>query len=109
MTTGPFDVENALRVVTRMRRRRDEVIVQQVKLGDQMATSTAAETPSESLESAGIALLHAAGRLGGLLVDMRGSGATDNITNLAAICCNIQGFAGERLVRDARAIDGANL
>lgn len=85
-----YDVDNARRELAKIRRRRDELTRQQASIGDRLATQMDRHFSAEELETAGRALVIAAGSVGVL--------AQEGIP--ASVVVNIIAFAGDRLITD---------
>ena len=88
-----YDVEQARREVARARKRRDTLTRSQCQLGDSMAHHINAHFSADELETAGRALLIAAGSLGAL-AEMKAMQPT--------VLVNILGMAGDRLITDGQ-------
>lgn len=91
-----YDVENALRELARARRRRDELTALQIGYGDLLASHMARHFGPEATETAGLALVIAGASVAALPAELP-----------PVLLANIVAFAGQRLVLDARAADGA--
>jgi hypothetical protein len=92
-----YDVEQALREAARSRRKRDALTEATTQIADDLASHLARHFGPEGLETAGLALVIAAASAGAL--------ATKDIP--PAVLCNVLAYAGQRMVGDARAADGA--
>lgn len=93
--TDLYDIEDALREVARARRRRDPLTAETARLADQLASRLAQHFGPEATETAGLALVLAAASLG-VLAEVP-----------TVVAANLVAFAGQRLVADSRAADGA--
>lgn len=102
---GPYDVDGAIRDLARHRRRRDPGTRGILQLADDLAAAMQSNFSAEEMETVGRALVIAAASTGPLAQ----YGASPKETTVATMVCNITAFAGERLIRDARAIDEAGL
>ena len=89
-----YDVDRAMREIARARRKRDELTRQQGAIADNLATHLDRHFSAEELETAGRALLIGAASVAALV--------SPDIP--PAVIANVLAFAGDRLVRDGRAI-----
>jgi hypothetical protein len=92
-----YDVELGLREMARQRRKTDELTRAQAQIGDRLAEHLVRHFGPEALETAGLAMVISAASLAYLAKE----GAT------AAVAVNVLGFAGQRIVLDARTADAA--
>jgi len=106
---GPYDVDTALRELARTRRRRDLGTQGTLQLADRLAASLQGNFSVEEMETVGRTLIIAAASTGALLMPGQAPRAGREDLTVATLICNITAFAGERLIRDARAIDEAGL
>lgn len=90
-----YDVDNALQLLGRARRRNDPLTRQTVLIADQLATHIARHFTPEQADTAGRALVLAAASVG-VITHL----ATDPLADTST---NVIGFAGHRLVLDAEA------
>jgi hypothetical protein len=90
-----YDVDNALHVLGRARRRNDPLTRQTVLIADQLATHIARHFTPEQADTAGRALVLAAASIG-VITHLA-------VDPLADTSTNVIGFAGHRLVLDAAA------
>lgn len=93
-----YDVEAGLADLARARRLRDHVTRATTELADRMAHRLEAHFSGEELETVGRALVIVAASTGAL--------AADAPTIQPVTLVNLVGFAGQRLVVDARAAEG---
>lgn len=89
-----YDVDKAMREIARARRKRDTLTSGQAYFGDQFASSMNRHFAAEEIETAGRALLIAAG----YAAELCKHGTPPQMI------ANILGFAGDRLIRDGRAM-----
>lgn len=95
MTDDPplYDVDAALRMLARRRRRKDPLTVQTVLIADKLATHMARHFTPEQADTAGRALVIAAASI---------SVITATASDLTAqASANVIAFAGHRLILDA--------
>jgi hypothetical protein len=90
-----YDVDNALQLLARHRRRNDPLTRQTVLIADKLATHMARHFTPEQADTAGRALVIAAGSVGIL--------AQSTKDPMAQVNANIIAHAGHRLVLDAEA------
>lgn len=89
-----YDTDSALAEIAKARLRRDVLTRTQADLGDRLAAHLNRHFAAEELETAGRALMVAAG----------GSGALAEMKHMSpAVIVNIIGFAAARLIEDGRA------
>jgi hypothetical protein len=88
-----YDVDQALKTLAGYRRNNNPVTAAQVAIADLLATNMTRHFPDAGLADAGTALVIAAGSTGAL--------AREGMS--AQIVINVIGFAGQRMVLDARA------
>jgi hypothetical protein len=87
-----YDVDKARHELAAARKRRDGLTHSQSKIGDSLAAHVDRHFSAEELETAGRALLIAAGSLAGLA----------DMDLPPQVMCNILGFAGDRLITDGQ-------
>jgi hypothetical protein len=88
-----YDIDQARRELATARRRRDELTRQQSKIGDSLATHIDRHFSAEEMETAGRALIIAAGSLASI-AEMDGM--------QPQVLCNLLAFAGDRLITDGQ-------
>lgn len=93
-----YDVEAGLAQLAQSRRLRDHVTRATTELADRLAHCLEPHFSAEELESVGRALVVTAASIGAL--------AAREPTMQPAVLVNLVGFAGQRLVVDARAAEG---
>lgn len=96
-TTEPplYDVDTALQILARHRRRNDPLTRETVNIADKLATHMARHFTAEQADTAGRALVIAAGSVGVL--------AQTTTDPMAQVTANVIAHAGHRLVLDAAA------
>lgn len=96
-TTEPplYDVDNAMRILARGRRRKDPLTVQTVLIADKLATHMARHFTPDQADTAGRALIIAAASVGAI--------THLSVDPLADTSANVIAHAGHRLVLDAEA------
>lgn len=95
MTAPTYDVENALRELAKARRRQDQLTTASAQIADDLAIHMARQFGPEGAEVVGLALVTCAASLGALR-DLP-----------IEVVMNVIGFAGQRMVLDARAAEHA--